>query len=147
MRFYDNGSFYSVSVSSSEIESFNRRWPCSILRGRYWFQFDKRNGDLVDMTGYGDGPEVLALSQDAQKFGMERLQPRPMFTLQRVRLNSGGYTDRGEYFGTGEPLYYFASDEQLNQFGHEVSGHLRAADRADAKEQLRKRFKGARFYA
>ena len=36
------------------------------------FEFDKRNGDLVDISpdssGF-DGPDLLALSEDAQAYG------------------------------------------------------------------------------
>lgn len=73
MRVTDNGSFFGVSVSAAEVETFNRRWPCSRLRGAYWFEFDKRNGDLVDGRGHGDGEEHLALSHDAQRFGEREL--------------------------------------------------------------------------
>ncbi len=68
MRYQDNGSFHSVSVSEREVDNFNRRWPCSTLEGPQWFQFDKCNGDLVDRTGEGDGDEALALAADAQKY-------------------------------------------------------------------------------
>lgn len=147
MRVVDNGSLFGVFVSAAEVEEWNRRWPCSTLTGRYWFQFDKRNGDLVDMSGRGDGAEHLALSQDAQKFGLERLRPVVLFSLRRVRLNSQGYEygRNGQYFGRGEPLFHFYSDEQLNQFGREECGHIRATDRADAIRQLRKRFNGSRL--
>jgi hypothetical protein len=74
MRFHDNGCFYSVSVSASEVEAWNRCWPCSSLEGPQWFQFDKSNGDLVDRTGLGDGPEAVALSQDAHEYAMRRFQ-------------------------------------------------------------------------
>jgi len=34
----------------------------------------------------------------------------PKFTLTRVRLNRGGYTTKGEYFGTGAPLYAYGAE-------------------------------------
>ena len=34
----------------------------------------------------------------------------PKFTLTRVRLNSGGYTSSGEYFGIGQPLYHYEAE-------------------------------------
>lgn len=79
MRAYDNGAFYSVSVGAREIADFADRWPCSGLRSlrSVWFQFDRRNGDLVDLkaTGpYEDGPAMLALSQDAQAYARKRLR-------------------------------------------------------------------------
>jgi hypothetical protein len=75
MRFHDNGAFYSVSVSAAELRDFAPRWPCSGMRSAtrgLWFQFDKRNGDLVDIKGerkaYDDGA-VRALSFAAQRYG------------------------------------------------------------------------------
>jgi hypothetical protein len=38
-----------------------------------WFQFDKRNDDLVDMKPVLDGEDVLALSHDAQNYGKKKL--------------------------------------------------------------------------
>ena len=80
MRYYDNGCFYSVSVSRDEVEAFKASWPCSHLPNKsVWFQFDKRNGDLVDMRPSNleergaDGSAVLALSQDAQAYGKRKL--------------------------------------------------------------------------
>lgn len=73
MRAFDQGAWYRVTVSEFEVDAFNRRWPCSGLSGRYSFTFDKANGDLVDMSGKGDGPEHVALSEDAQKYGAKRL--------------------------------------------------------------------------
>lgn len=67
----DNGCFYSVSVSQAEVVAFKEQWPCSGLPDRgFWFQFDKRNGDLVDFEPCNtDGEAVMALSQDAQAYG------------------------------------------------------------------------------
>jgi hypothetical protein len=74
MRYHDNGAFYSVSVSAAELRDFAACWPCSGMRGAsrgMAFQFDKRNGDLVDIdgerAGYDEGA-VVALSEDAQRF-------------------------------------------------------------------------------
>jgi hypothetical protein len=63
MRFKEEGSFYTVSVSEREVWEWNRRWPCSSLHGRQSFTFDRR-GNLVDRYGQGDGPEAVALCQD-----------------------------------------------------------------------------------
>lgn len=76
MRTRDNGAFYSVTVSANEVSEFKDRWPCSGLPERsIGFQFDKRNGDLVDIWGTGDydGDDLLALSHDAQAYGRKRL--------------------------------------------------------------------------
>lgn len=77
MRAKDCGSFYNVSVSRAEVEGFRSRWPCSGLPDRaVTFQFDKRNGDLVDIWPYAekwDGDAAVALSHDAQEYGRMRL--------------------------------------------------------------------------
>lgn len=74
MKYTDNGSFHSVTVSRSEVIAFKAKWPCSRLPERsIWFQFDKRNSDLVDIkpSNY-DGEDLLALSKDAQDFAEKR---------------------------------------------------------------------------
>lgn len=75
MKAIDNGCFYSVKVSAREVENFKDSWPCSALPScAFWFQFDRRNGDLVDMRpNEYDGEDLLALSQDAQEFGKKSL--------------------------------------------------------------------------
>ena len=40
--------------------------------------------------------------------------------LRRIRLNNGGYDSNGTYFGHGEPLYWYASEDG------EIDGMLRA---------------------
>jgi hypothetical protein len=71
MRVRDEGALYTVFVSKREVDEWNRRWPCSTLEGRQTFTF-QRNGDLVDRYGKGDGPEAVALSQDAQEYALAR---------------------------------------------------------------------------
>lgn len=50
MQCFDNGAFYTVTVLAREVYDFAIRWPCSGLRRNkpVTFQFDKRNGDLID---------------------------------------------------------------------------------------------------
>lgn len=71
------GCHYNVTVLRHEVEAFNSHWPCSSLPERtITFQFNVRNGDLVDiMAGSAtvDGPEAVALSHDAQEFGKKAL--------------------------------------------------------------------------
>ncbi len=76
MKAFDNGCFYSVTVSRREVEAFKDNWPCSNLPDRWiWFQFDKRNGDLVDINPNDiDGEDLLALSHDAQAYGKRKLK-------------------------------------------------------------------------
>ena len=79
MKVFDNGSSYAVTVSRREVEQFTTRWPCcSLPQCAITFHFDKRNGDLVDITpnrivNRVNGPEAAALSEDAQKYGEKRL--------------------------------------------------------------------------
>jgi len=60
------------------------------------------------------------------------------FTLQRVRLNSGGYDSGGSYWGVDAPLYW-ATDET-------ESFYFRAADRQAAKTHIRTKHPTAMFY-
>jgi hypothetical protein len=62
------------------------------------------------------------------------------FTLQRVRLNAGGYDSSGSYWGAGSPLYWYCHDEGWPE------GHIRAADRRSAKAYIRGLFPACRFY-
>lgn len=70
MTKHDKGCFVGVTVSRREVKAFKDRWPCSTLPDRaIYFEFDTRNGDLVDLRPDNiDGADVLALSQDAQDF-------------------------------------------------------------------------------
>lgn len=52
--------------------------------------------------------------------------------LRRIRLNSGGYDRTGYYYGHGAPLYEYESADSA------YVGELRAYDREDAKERVRK---------
>jgi hypothetical protein len=61
-------------------------------------------------------------------------------TLRRVRLDRGGYDTIGTYFGTGSPLYWYASDDGR------IDGVLRALDRATAKDAIRRVYVNARFH-
>ena len=72
----------------------------------------------------GDGtPAAPRGSGAAKKF---------KYTLQRVRLNSGGYTSAGQYYGQGAPLFEACSDETGDCLT------FRAADRKAAKAKLDK---------
>lgn len=80
MQCFDNGSLYTVTVTTREVRDFASRWPCSGLRSKpVTFQFDKRNGDLVDSNDReqhpdADGSALVALSHDAQAYGAKRLK-------------------------------------------------------------------------
>jgi len=70
-------------------------------------------------------------------------------TLQRIRLNRGGYDRSGAYWGIGSPLYVALTTIDDN----EESYHFRARDRKHAKEIVLTNWKsrgqrliGATFY-
>lgn len=94
MRVYDNGAFYTVTVSESDIDAFARRWPGSGLRGLRGvaFQYAKKvDGDLVDVTYKNgdserwDGAALVALSHDAQRYGESHLGAKPRKKAKRAR--------------------------------------------------------------
>jgi hypothetical protein len=71
MRVKNFGAYVRVYVSAREVEAFASRWPCFGPTRAMSFEFDKRNSDLVDVTGdhtTNDDAGILALSQDAQEF-------------------------------------------------------------------------------
>jgi len=85
-RVFDRGSTYRVSLGPDALARFRSRYPASGLDSlsRVSFDFEKRNGDLVDNRCNGrrscasfDGEALKILSQDAQCIGEKRLRPRP----------------------------------------------------------------------
>lgn len=80
MRTYDNGSFYTVACSRDDVQAFKDQWPCNgIPTIPISFQFQKSNGDLVDIVSMPDsstfdGPALTALSEDAQAYGKKKLK-------------------------------------------------------------------------
>lgn len=67
-----------VIFSREEVDAFRARWPGGNLRSRsYWYEFDS-TGDLVDtdVPEQDDGPDALALSQDAADFLAQELLDR-----------------------------------------------------------------------
>lgn len=63
--------------------------------------------------------------------------------LRRSYLDAGGYDRNGTYFGRGAPLYWVSGEDTE---GNEVDYMLRAYDRDDAKDAVRKTYPGATFY-
>lgn len=77
MKLYNNGSFFTVSFNEDDAREFSYSWPCSTVRGKGSFQFQKSNGDLVDASGSalkGDGSDWLAFSHDCQEWGNRELK-------------------------------------------------------------------------
>ena len=62
------------------------------------------------------------------------------FSLQRIRLDRGGYDPCGAYWGLGKPLYWaFCEETSAEMF-------LRAGCRDDAKNKIRATYPNATFY-
>jgi hypothetical protein len=78
--------------------------------------------------------------RDLIKAAQARPDLAPKITLQRVRLDSGGYDPQGAYWGLGAPLYWAASDDV------ELDWTFRADSRDHAKAQVRESYPGARFH-
>jgi hypothetical protein len=90
------GRHFSVLVTNQEVNEFARNFPCHglDLDAEYLFQFDVRNGDLVDITVLRDGeiPEsprededtegLRVLSEDATLVGAEELGLRDVIGLR-----------------------------------------------------------------
>lgn len=55
--------------------------------------------------------------------------------LSKVRLNRGGYTDKGYYLGTGQQVW------EYQYAGDDCSHYIRARNRESAKEIIRGRLK------
>lgn len=62
------------------------------------------------------------------------------FYLERVRLDSGGYDQGGAYWGCGDPLYRFESEDRF------LNGFRRADDRDEAKELVLDAYPRALFF-
>lgn len=73
----------------------------------------------------------------------------PNCTLRREYLNAGGYTSSGQYFGRGEPLYWYSyerpSDEGWRSHVAET-GYVRGSTRAQAKLAVKAKWPDATFY-
>lgn len=80
------GKNYRVTVHIDEVLSFAKKWPGHHfdLDAEYAFEFDAKNGDLVEIEKYidgklaeadetEDGPEFVAMSDDACEFGAREL--------------------------------------------------------------------------
>lgn len=73
MKTKDLGSIVEVSFSAEDVRLFNSSFPCSDIPIRNgFFQFEKKNGDLVDaseyLRGVENGSAVSALCDEAKSF-------------------------------------------------------------------------------
>jgi len=114
-------------AATAERDKESRRTPDS-FKAPYWQEAAARFRK--------EAAELRAMIPAAEA----RVKVSPKVTLQRVRLDSGGYDPQGAYWGIGQPLYWAATDDG------ELDTTLRADDRDDAKAQVREIIPGARFY-
>ena len=73
MTIQDRGSIYEVNIEACEVERFNASFPCSgIPEMDCFFQFEKKTGDLVDMSAHLSEVEnssaISALCEDARVY-------------------------------------------------------------------------------
>jgi hypothetical protein len=59
--------------------------------------------------------------------------------IRKERINAGGYIAGGSYFGHGAPLYYVMDEDGI------WDCYIRASDRADAIEQMRRFYPNAQI--
>jgi hypothetical protein len=71
MRYYFNGSGFTVGFNHQDSRDFSESWPCSSVEGKGSFSF-AAGGDLVDAEGAaatGDGSDWQAFSEDCKTYG------------------------------------------------------------------------------
>lgn len=86
MEAVNAGKNYRVTVRVDELLAIAQRWPAHNfdLDAEYVFEFDGKNGDLVDVEKFvdgkftvpdetEDGPEHVALAEEACEFGAREL--------------------------------------------------------------------------
>lgn len=141
MRVFDNGCFFSVVVTSTEVYAFARRWPCFGSDDAVTFQFDKSNGDLVDIMPAGrsdksDGTGMCALADDAKAHGIAMLHDRAIAAIRKTcsttKNPNGSWTiaavidgrrAANTYYGytKGEAVREFCETVLREQRGHKVA--------------------------
>lgn len=67
------------------------------------------------------------------------------FTLRRVYIDAQGYGRKGEYWGVGQPLYYYTEDVPKDP-QHPREDYIRAPSRADARAIVTRIYPDATFY-
>ena len=76
----------------------------------------------------GSNPSVMVLSHVQFSLREKCKNYTGKVSLRRERLNNGGYTKDGVYFGVGDRLYYMADDDGIHDH------YFRASCREDAIE-------------
>jgi hypothetical protein len=81
------GTSYSVRLDMRDVDSFAERWPCYGERREVEFQFDARNGDLIDGPAESDSTDergLVALANDACLAGAIALRLDSVAEMRRV---------------------------------------------------------------
>lgn len=68
------------------------------------------------------------------------------FALRREKLDQGGYTSRGQYFGVGAPLFRYSGEGLENGTEVYIDDYIRARDHKDAKAKIQATYPLASFY-
>jgi hypothetical protein len=74
MRYYNNGSGFTVSYTDSDADDFSYGWPGSSVDGKGFFEFAS-NGDLVGCGGSAsdlDGVDWSAFAEDCKNYGIPK---------------------------------------------------------------------------
>lgn len=98
------------------------------------------------MTAPHNKPDSGWMGDRKRGAGMGRpsVEPEPSswtrvyVTLQRVKLDSGGYDQGGAYWGSGQPLYWASLDDSAGWY-------FRAPSRDAAKVIVRETIPNAKF--
>lgn len=110
-------------------------WDATIISGGKADYLGTRQIDGEMCTVWQRGEHVyaqLAHVAPAPKSGgkAKATSSGPVVHLERLKLNRGGYTSAGRYFGVGAPLFEYANDD------YSIHGHVRAKDRTAAKAEV-----------
>jgi hypothetical protein len=105
--------------------------------------FEKKNPVNVDYKsndprGWGGDPSRGAALGRPSVRGPSDFAGK--LALRRIRLDSGGYDPNGTYFGTGAPLFWYASEDG------EIDDMTRAANRDAAKKKILGEYPNASFF-
>ena len=90
MRYFNNGSGFTVAFTSDEAWHFARRWPGADIEGPGWFAFDEK-GDLIDRGGRGtrrDSDALAAFAEDCGEYGLARHSGKTPAQARKVMRDS-----------------------------------------------------------
>lgn len=73
MRATERGSVILVQATKADVEAFKSRWPApGPMPATLWAEFDKRNGDLLDLSTKRDSAAITALVADMGDFARQQ---------------------------------------------------------------------------